>query len=289
MKASIRCIVDTQNLTLKKGECIKEDTTECIVHDGFEANTGQAKAKVNLYKQYSEEELDRLSKYMDRLKHKLDQLEVEEAVMNRIDIAIDTNNYKFDNDLKLLLYIAELLTIRKIKAGDLWYNTNMRDLQANCIRFNPRNNNSFELSIYNKAQETVGFPYATRIEFRRKRLKGSIDDSEKWIKDIIDKLDNMECRIDYVNDFMIDRLSNLYKLEMDKEKITSFSEFVRKYNDYFYTLDILKGVYKNTGLTGSYNNWLMKFRKVNNLSFMSKVDIRQFVKDSKKAIKVYCK
>lgn len=289
MKVNIRCIIDTQNVTLKNREQIKEDTTECITHDGYESSTGQAKAKINLYKQYSEEELDRLSKYMDKLKEKLNQLEAEDVIMNRIDIAIDTNNYKFDNDLKLLLYIAELLTIRKVKTGDLWFNTSMRDLQANCIKFNPRNNNSFELSIYNKAKETIGFPYATRIEFRRKRLKGSVDDSEKWIRDILDKLDSLEGRMGYVNDFMIDRLTNLYKLELDKEKVKNFSEFVRKYDNYFYTLDILKGVYKNTGLKGSYKKWLEKFRTVNKLNFMTKTDIRQFVKSSKKAIKVYCK
>jgi len=289
MKVNIRCIIDTQNITLKDREQIMEDTTGCIIHDGYNSKTGQAKAKISMYKQYSEEELDRLSKYMNKLKEKLSELEVEEAVMNRIDIAIDTNNYTFEDDLKMLLYIAELLTIRKVKSGDLWYNTDMKNLQANCIKFNPREHDSFELSIYDKAKESIGFPYSTRIEFRKPRLKGSIDDSEKWVKDVINKLDSMEGRIDYVNDFMVDRLTNLYNLEQEKGKIKSFSEFVRKHNDYFYTLDILKGVYKNIGLKGSYNEWLRKFRRTNDLNFMSKSDVKKFVKDSKKAVKTYCK
>lgn len=286
-QTKVRCIVDTQNITLKTEDPISGDLMGCISHDGYESATRKAKAKISMYKQYAEEELDTLDKYMDRLNNKLKMLKIEECRMNRVDIAIDTNEYTFAKNLKMLLFIAELLTIRKIKNGDLWYNVDMRNLQAHCIKFNPKNNNSFELAIYNKAKEQQGFNYETRIEFRHKRLKGKIEDTEKWVKDTIDKLDGLEGRIEYVEQYMVARLTDLWELE--RNNVKSFSEFVRKYNNYFYTLNILKGVYSNAGLKGSYSRWLEKFRLTNELEFVSKSHIKKFVASSKKSVKAYLK
>lgn len=177
-----------------------------------------------------------------------------------------------------------------MKNSDLWYNTSLKDLEVNCINFNPKNNNSFEFRIYNKSKEQVGFPYATRIEFRFKRFtQKSIEENKKYIKLVIDKLEGLESRIEYVESFMIDRLSNLYHKEKARGIITSFSEFVRKYDYYFYTLNVLKGVYKNVGLKGSYTKWLSKFRTINKLEFKSKTEVREFVKIGKKAMKDYLK
>ena len=86
---------------------------------------------------------------------------------------------------------------------------------------------------------------------------------------------------------MSDRLIKLW--EVDKENVRSFSEFVRKYNDYFYTLNILKMVYEGVDLKGGYSNWLRKFRKTNNIEFYTKTDIKEIQKAMLKSAKEYLK
>lgn len=73
---------------------------------------------------------------------------------------------------------------------------------------------------------------------------------------------------------MADRLVRLWNKE--KIKLQSFNEFVRKYEKYFYTSEILKRVYSDNGLVGSYENWLNKFRRNNHIKFYFKKDIIDF-------------
>ena len=69
----------------------------------------------------------------------------------------------------------------------------------------------------------------------------------------------------------------------------SFSEFVRKYNDYFYTINILKEVYKSANMKGSYKGWLDNFRLKNNLEFYTAKDIKELQKAMIKSVKSYMK
>ena len=97
----------------------------------------------------------------------------------------------------------------------------------------------------------------------------------------------MDGKLLQLEDNMSKRLIKLW--EMDKGNVKSFSEFVRKYNDYFYTLNILKVVYKSTGMKGSYSNWLKEFRRVNVLEFYTTKDIKELQKAMLKSVKTYIK
>ena len=85
---------------------------------------------------------------------------------------------------------------------------------------------------------------------------------------------NLECLIPKVEAQMNERLIALWKEESSCGDIKSFSEFVRKYNVYFYTNNIIKTVYSSSGLTGNYQKWLDRFRATNNeLELWSYVNI----------------
>ena len=98
----------------------------------------------------------------------------------------------------------------------------------------------------------------------------------------------MEGQLEHLEENMSERLIKLW--EVEKENVKSFSEFVRKYNDYFYTLNILKEVYKGVGLKGNCKRWIDKFREGNNtLEFYTKTDIKEIQKAMLKSAKEYLK
>ena len=253
--------------------------------DNFE-NSKMA-IKVNLHTRYGEMTLDSFKKYNGAIAESLAEvgvLNLNDVELNRIDIALDTNNYTMQKDFKKMLFCYELLTI-KHKKSDRWYTTNLNTLQRNTIKLY---DSRFELEIYDKAKASNGVhPYETRVEFRYKRLSKDLKDSEVYLHKVMEKISEMDGKLLQLEDNMSKRLIKLW--EMDKGNVKSFSEFVRKYNDYFYTLNILKVVYKSTGMKGSYSNWLKEFRRVNVLEFYTTKDIKELQKAMLKSVKTYIK
>ena len=253
--------------------------------DNFE-NSKMA-IKVNLHTRYGEMTLDSLKKYNGAIAESLAEVGVmnlNDVELNRIDIALDTNNYTMQKDFKKMLFCYELLTI-KHKKSDRWYTTNLNTLQRNTIKLY---DSRFELEIYDKAKASNGVhPYETRVEFRYKRLSKDLKDSEVYLHKVMEKISEMDGKLLQLEDNMSKRLIKLW--EMDKGNVKSFSEFVRKYNDYFYTLNILKEVYKSAGMKGSYSNWLKEFRRVNVLEFYTTKDIKELQKAMLKSVKKYIK
>lgn len=253
--------------------------------DNFE-NSKMA-IKVNLHTRYGEMTLDSLKKYNGAIAESLAEVGVmnlNDVELNRIDIALDTNNYTMQKDFKKMLFCYELLTI-KHKKSDRWYTTNLNTLQRNTIKLY---DSRFELEIYDKAKASNGVhPYETRVEFRYKRLSKDLKDSEVYLHKVMEKISEMDGKLLQLEDNMSKRLIKLW--EMDKGNVKSFSEFVRKYNDYFYTLNILKEVYKSAGMKGSYSNWLKEFRRVKVLEFYTTKDIKELQKAMLKSVKTYIK
>lgn len=253
--------------------------------DSFD--NSQMALKVNLHTRYGEMTLDKLNKFNCALEDSLSEigvLQMDKVELNRIDIALDTNNYTMQKDFKRMLFCYELLTI-KHKKKDRWYTTDLNTLQRNTIKFY---DSRFELEIYDKAKASNGMhPFETRIEFRYKRLSKDLADTEVYLHKVMDKVREMDGKLLQLEDNMSKRLIKLYQLE--KDNVKSFSEFVRKYNDYFYTLNILKEVYKNSGLKGSCSKWLEKFRTTNNLEFYTAKDIKELQKAMIKSVKTYIK
>ena len=201
--------------------------------------------------------------------------------LKRIDIAFDSS-IDYSENFKKILFLFELITIDYAKS-DKWYTTNLKTLKNNTVICNGR---SVEICFYDKKEESLGNHFAnTRFEFRFKRV--SSKDFLVHINKVRRILDNIEDSIELLEKNMSERLLNLWHLE--KIEVKSFSEFVRKYNKYFYTINILKYVYAGAGLNGSYTNWIRKFRKSNSLEFYCKSDVVKFKREVKKAIKNYKK
>lgn len=253
--------------------------------DSFD--NSQMTLKVNLHTTYGEMTLDNVKKFNTALEESLNDMgviEMSNVELTRVDIALDTNNYTMQQDFKRMLFCYELLTI-KHKRDDRWYTTDLNTLQRNTIKLY---GDRFELEIYDKAKASNNMhPFQTRIEFRYKRLSKDLADNEIYLKKTIDKVSEMDGKLLQLEENMSKRLIKLY--QTDKDNVKSFSEFVRKYNDYFYTLNILKEVYKASGMKGSYKGWLDNFRLKNKLEFYTSKDIKELQKAMKKSVKTYMK
>ena len=253
--------------------------------DSFD--NSQMTLKVNLHTRYGEMVLDNVKKFNTALEESLNEMgviEMSNVELTRVDIALDTNNYTMQQDFKRMLFCYELLTI-KHKRDDRWYTTDLNTLQRNTIKLY---GDRFELEIYDKAKASNNMhPFSTRIEFRYKRLSKDLADNEIYLKKTVDKIMEMDCKLLQLEENMSKRLIKLY--QADKDNVKSFSEFVRKYNDYFYTLNILKEVYKSAKLKGGYSNWLRDFRRSNQLEFYTTKDIKELQKAMKKSVKSYMK
>lgn len=203
---------------------------------------------------------------------------------NRIDIAIDSS-LKYTDYLKLHLYLFELITFNSNSKGKMLC-TNLNTLMDNNIYLNSRN---LKLSIYDKSLESNGLhPYQTRIEFRWCRYVNL--DTKKSVKKVVDKLQSMVNNDSNLKTNMINRLSNLYEIELQNGAITGFTDFVRKYDKYFYTPDIVKGVYTNVGFNGDFSNWFKYFKKNNpSYNYYSLKDIKKYKTAIIKSLKNYIK
>ena len=291
-KAEFKSIIDTIAIrtdinNVNDFTVVNNENYEYInkLTDSFD--NSQMTLKVNLHTKFGEMVLDSAKKFNNALEESLSDMgviEMDNVELTRVDIALDTNNYTMQQDFKRMLFCYELLTI-KHKRDDRWYTTDLNTLQRNTIKLY---GDRFELEIYDKAKASNNMhPFSTRIEFRYKRLNKDIADNEIYLKKTIDKIEEMDGKLLQLEENMSKRLIKLY--QADKDNVKSFSEFVRKYNDYFYTLNILKEVYKATGMKGSYKGWLDNFRLKNKLEFYTAKDIKELQKAMKKSVKTYMK
>lgn len=291
-KAEFKSVIDTIAIrtdinNVKDFTVVNNENYEYInkLTDSFD--NSQMTLKVNLHTRYGEMVLDNVKKFNTALEESLSEMgvvEMSNVELTRVDIALDTNNYTMQQDFKRMLFCYELLTI-KHKRDDRWYTTDLNTLQRNTIKLY---GDRFELEIYDKAKASNNMhPFSTRIEFRYKRLSKDLADNEIYLKKTIDKVNEMDGKLLQLEENMSKRLIKLY--QTDKDNVKSFSEFVRKYNDYFYTLNILKEVYKASGMKGSYKGWLDNFRLKNKLEFYTSKDIKELQKAMKKSVKTYMK
>ena len=203
---------------------------------------------------------------------------------NRMDISIDSS-LKYNDYVKLHLYLFELITFKDNSRGKMLC-TNLNTLMDNNIYLNSRD---LKLSIYDKALESNGtHPFQTRIEFRWCRYVNL--DTTRSAKKVINKLNDIEAHDNPLKENMISRLTNLFEIELKNGSVTDFTDFVRKYDKYFYTSGIVKGVYSAVGHEGNFNNWFKYFKKTNpNFNYYSLRDIKKYKAAIVKSIKNYIK
>lgn len=291
-KAEFATVIDTVAVrvdinNLNDFTIVSNDNYDYIERLSDNFDNSKMSLKVNLHTKFGEMVLDSAKKYNGALNSSLAEmgvLNLNEVELTRVDIALDTNNYTMQKDFKRMLFAYELLTI-KHKKSDRWYTTNLNTLERNTIKLY---DSRFELEIYDKAKASNNMhPYSTRVEFRYKRLNKDLKESNVYLNKVAEKVKEMDGKLLQLENNMSKRLIKLY--QADKDNVKSFSEFVRKYNDYFYTLNILKEVYKSTGMKGGYKNWVDKFRKTNQLEFYTAKDIKELQKAMLKSVKTYMK
>lgn len=204
--------------------------------------------------------------------------------VNRMDISIDSN-LNYEDYKKFHLYLFELITYKESHNKKILC-TSLESYKDNNIYLNSRD---LKLSIYNKGFESKGeHPYSTRIEFRWIRYASL--ETDKMAKRVINKLKDIENNNAELESKLIDRLSKNYEEEKAKGEIKTFTEYVRKYDKFFYTRNIIKGVYDSTGLKGSFKEWLRKFKeKQPNFRYYTLKDIKTYRNSIVKSVKAFIK
>jgi hypothetical protein len=203
--------------------------------------------------------------------------------LNRIDIALDSS-LDFDENFKYFLYMFELCTYGNKKA-DKWYTTNLDTLKNNSIKQIGR---KLQIAFYDKADESNGrHLYNSRMEFRF--LDISCKDFKFHLEKLINLINSIDQNVELLDKNMGERIISLYNDAIKKHEVKTFSEFVRRYNKYIYTSNILKTLYEYVGLNGSYNNWVREFRRSNKceLKFFTANDVKKYKADCIRSIKSY--
>lgn len=204
--------------------------------------------------------------------------------VNRMDISVDSN-LNYADYKKFHLYLFELITYRESHNKKILC-TSLESYEDNNIYLNSRD---LKLAIYDKGYESKGeHPYSTRIEFRWIRYTSL--ETDKMAKRVINKLKDIENNNTELEGKLINRLSARYEEEKRKKEIKTFTEFVRKYDKFFYTRNIIKGVYETTGYKGSFKEWLRKFKENQpNFRYYTLKDIKTYRNAIVKSVKAYIK
>ena len=241
-------------------------------------NIYKTKEKELYIKSYSE-----LKSIMKQLYKDMGVENMKELTLPRVDIAID-RPIGFAESFKEHLYLFELVTYGS-KKNTRWYTTNVDTLEPNSIKLS---NSSFEVSFYNKEEESCGeYEYKTRLEFRIKRLK--THDIDIAIDKLIEKISKIDENIENVTSDMIERLIKKWDRDKKKKPNLTFTAFVCANDNYFYNMEILKGLYEYIGLKANIRTWVNKFKQTNDIDFISNRQILITKKDIIREIKRYKK
>lgn len=290
-KEELHCIIDTMQLSIlesnfKRLEVVTKENFDFITPKGLDRNKIYEVFKVNLNKLDGYRLITGIEEYNKSFDIALDKIGVIDKMdyeLDRVDIAID-NDLDFNDNFKWFLFLFELVIFSNGKS-DRWFTTNLKTLKSNTIILKDK---TVEVCFYDKQCESDGnHPYKSRMEWRFKRARNK--DFNVYLDKLISRIEDLENNIEHLEISMANRLIRLWNKECMGGQIKNFSEFVRKYSNYFYTVGVLKMVYAATGLTGSYKNWLTKFRQRNPLIFFSKSNVISYKKEMIRSIKKYKK
>ena len=241
-------------------------------------NIYKTKEKEIYIKSYSE-----LKNIMKQLYKDMGVENMKELTLPRVDIAID-RPVAFAESFKEHLYLFELVTCGS-KKNTRWYTTNVDTLEPNSIKLS---NNCFEVSFYNKEEESCGeYEYKTRLEFRIKRL--NTHDVDIAIDKLIEKISKIDGNIEHITNDVVQRLIKKWDRDKKKKPNLTFTAFVCANDNYFYNMDILKELYKYVGLKSKVSTWLDTFKRTNAIQFLTNKQIIIIKKDIIREIKRYKK
>jgi hypothetical protein len=231
--------------------------------------------------------LDSGDLFLQCIKESLAILEGTVISLDRIDIALDSkeklNNYKQQARLTVLC-AASRKNIRKAFTVK-----NLFDLKEKTVKLN---SDRFAMTFYCREDKPI-HEAEFRIEIRYQKLsqKEWEPETEERVRKIIELFTNLESHVKEVEDILIPVLDDLYREETQGKFLPNFSGFMDKYSEFFYTKRIFSEVYKLSGLKGSENKWLEKFRnnRSNALKFGSSRSLKELSAEVRKNLKIYLK
>ena len=292
------CIIDTMQIRVNHKYfndpyILEKENFEFIkfLRDEVKEEETYKVLKVNLNKMNGYDKVNSIQEHYEKLEvvcRLLGIQSMECIELNRIDIAIDCD-LDFVENFKFLYFIFDASVGEKQNA-DNWHNTKKNKekgtMDEAVIILKDR---TIDVCFYDKSIESNGrHPYRSRLEWRFKRVSDT--KYENHLDRLVEKLKDMENNTKYVEEVMTKILINRWN--RDKIKYMSFSEFIRTNDNLCYTLNVVREVYKQSGLNGSFKNWYKTFNKseVNKLvKFYTKKDITEFKKEMIKSIKIYKK
>lgn len=257
--------------------------TETRYNKNFEVIT---KYNPNNFKyRYSDDyKLSKTIEDFNEMQNVLTVIDKDLVAIRRIDIATDISK-DFDDISKFLDLTHKCIRARE-KDGKAWYNVDETDLNASNYLY--RNRFRLEIEFYNKFKESNGKAnYPTRLELRFLRI--SSKDFKLHTNNAINLWRAMPGNLEEVEQQTISILKAKLVEERQLNPGLKFSTFVYKYNKYIYTQNILKELYKETGLKRAFKSWLQYYRKKYYIEFYTKTDLINFSKNVIKSLKDYIK
>lgn len=222
-------------------------------------------------------------KTIENMQMALTVIDADKVNMRRIDIATDLS-LEFDSISKFLDLIHKSIRAKE-KEGKAW--SNLDEIDLNTSNYMYRNRFKLEIEFYNKHKENHKANYPTRMEIRFLRI--SSKDFKLHINNAIALWKAMPNNLADVEQQMIDILKSRWIEERSSNPGLTFSTFVYKYSNNIYTQNILKALYKETGLTRDFRYWLQDYKKKYNIDFYTKADLINFSKNVIKSLKDYAK
>lgn len=238
----------------------------------------------NLHYAYDTEyKLSKTKENINELLNLITVINKDEVEMNRIDICTDVN-VNYTENIKLLDLLHRCL-VANFKNGKGWDTIDKKDLEKSNLRFA---NRSFNIEFYDKKKESDNTSlYDTRLEIRALRVKSQ--SYEFHIDRCIDLYKATANNLKKVEKMVVEILIKKWEKEKIIQPNLKFTTFVYKYSHYFYTMNILKEVYRATELRGAINGWLRDFRKTYTLELYTKKEIEDISKKIIKSLKEYKK
>lgn len=257
--------------------------TETRYNKNFEVIT---KYNPNNFKyRYSDDyKLSKTIEDFNEMQNVLTVIDKDLVAIRRIDIATDISK-NFDDISKFLDLTHKCIRARE-KEGKAWSNVDEVDLNTSNYLY--RNRFKLEIEFYNKHKESNGKAnYPTRLELRFLRI--SSKDFKLHINNAINLWRAIPGNLEEVEQQTISILKAKLVEERQLNPKLIFSTFVYKYSSYIYTQNILKELYKETGLKRAFKSWLQDYRKKYYIEFYTRTDLTNFSKNVINSLKDYIK
>ncbi len=256
--------------------------TETRYNKNFELITKYNPNNCN-YEYSNEYKLSNTISRFNEMQEKLKVIDSDKVSIRRVDIATDVSK-SFD-DISKFLDLTHKCIRAKENGGKAWGNIDETDLNTSNYLY--RNRFRLEIEFYNKHKENPKANYPTRMELRFLRI--SSKNFKAHINNAITLWKSVPDNLEYVEDKMIDILSEKWLQEKSSNPKLLLSTFVYKYSQYMYTKNILKALYSKTDLKRDFRYWLQDYRKNYSIEFYTKTDLTNFSRNIIKSLKDYSK